>query len=317
MKKLIPSFVFIALLGAIAAPIYAEVVDKIVVVVNTEVITQREIDKALLPYYEQYRTLYKGQELMAKLDEARQAVMEQLIEDRLLLSEAKRLNIEVKESDVDARLEDTRKRIGSKKNFERALIEQNVSIKDLKARYKEQIMTRKMIDEKVGSTIMITPLEINNYYEAHKENFVQPEQIKLSNILIKPTPQLPPEKAAALAKNISEMLKGGGDFPSLAKEYSSGPGATEGGVMGYVGRGDLLPAIEKIVFEMKPGETSGVIQTGLGYHIFKIEEKMDRRVLALIDVRREVEEALFAEKARAKLRGWIESLKKSAYIAFK
>lgn len=317
MTGKISLYAVLFLLTVLSVPASGEVVDKIVVVVNNEVITQREIDKTLLPYYEQYRTVYKGQELIKMLEEARQAVIEQLIEDRLLISEAKRLDIQVREVDITRRLEDTKKKIGSKKNFERALIEQNVSVKDLRARYKEQLMTRKMIDEKVGSTITITPLEVSEYYEAHKENFVQPEQIKLSNILIKPKPELPPAKASELAKNIVDQLKNGGDFPSFAKEYSVGPGAEEGGQMGYVGRGDLLPVIENVVFAMKPGEVSGVIQTGLGYHIFKVEDKIEHKVLALSEIRREVEEALFAEKARKKLRGWIDTLKKSAYIAFK
>lgn len=317
MVKKILLLISAVLLALSSVPASGEVVDKIVVVVNNEVITQREIDRALLPYYEHYRTLYKGQELIKKLDEARQGIIEQLIEERLLTGEAKRLDIPVKESDINARLEETKKKIGSKKNFERALIEQNVSVKDIRAKYKEQIMTRKMIDEKVGSTIMITPLEINEYYAAHTEDFVQQEQVKLSNILIKPKPELPPDKALELAKNILEQLKAGGDFPSFAKEFSSGPGAEEGGLMGYVGKGDLLPQIEKVVFEMKPGDISEVIQTALGYHIFKVDDKIERKVLALPEVRREVEEALFADKARKKLRGWIETLKKSAYIAFK
>jgi len=103
----------------------------------------------------------------------------------------------------------------------------------------------------------------------------------------------------------------------LAREYSDGPGAAEGGIMGYVKKGDLLPQIEDIVFKLNEGQTSGIIQSQLGYHIFKLEEKKVLRSKELSEVRQEIEEYLYREKANEKLKGWIDSLAKSAYIEFK
>jgi len=308
---LIPVIIFIASFSS------AEVIDKIVVVVNNEVITQREIDRMLFPVYEQYKTLYYGDELVKRLEEARQNIIDQLIEDRLLASEAKKVNIEVNDKDVAARIDEMRRRVGSKEQFERALGEQNLTESDLKKRYREQTMIRRLVDQKVGSTITMTPVEANDYYNAHKEEFIQPEQIKLLNILIKPNEYRPPDKAGDTAKTVLKRLQEGGDFAALAREYSEGPGASEGGLMGYVKKGDLMPEIEKVVFNMKPGEVSSILQTGLGYHIFKVEERLEPKTLGLSEVRRDVEESIYREKARKKLKSWIEGLKKNAYIAFK
>lgn len=308
---MIPVIIFIASFSS------AEVIDKIVVVVNNEVITQREIDRMLFPVYEQYKTLYYGDELVKRLEEARQNIIDQLIEDRLLASEAKKVNIEVNDKDVAARIDEMRRRVGSKEQFERALGEQNLTESDLKKRYREQIMIRRLVDQKVGSTITMTPVEANDYYNAHKEEFIQPEQIKLLNILIKPNEYRPPDKAGDTAKTVLKRLQEGGDFAALAREYSEGPGASEGGLMGYVKKGDLMPEIEKVVFNMKPGEVSSILQTGLGYHIFKVEERLEPKTLGLSEVRRDVEESIYREKARKKLKSWIEGLKKNAYIAFK
>jgi len=294
---------------------YGEVVDKIEVVVNDEVITQSEIDRVLAPIYERYKVLYKSDDLIKKLMEARQKVIEQLIEDRLILTEAKRLNVEVDEKDIDEKIEETQKNFDSRARFEEALKAQHLSLKDLRARYKDQLMARRLIDQKVGSKVMITPVDISNYYNSHMSAYSQPEAIRLRTILIKG--KMDPKRASELAKTVSDKIKAGADFTELAKSYSEGPNANEGGLMAYIQRGELLPEIEKTVFSLKKGEVSDIIQTSLGYHIFKMEEKRPSRVLLLSEVKREVEDTIFRDKIKEKIKGWIEGLKKNAYIAFK
>ena len=298
-------------------PLCAEVIDKIAIVVNGEIITQRDIDSLLVPIFQRYETIYQGDELMMKLEEARQKIIEQLIDERLILSEAKKLNIEVSEQDVDGKVDEIIKRVGSRENFETALARQQVSIKDLRQHYKDQTMIRKLIDRKVGSRIVITPVDVSEFYSAHVDEFVSPKEIKMRNILVKPKEGLETAKAIELIKSIETRLKEGGDFGELAKIYSDGPNAETGGLMGFVKKGDMMPEIEKVAFDLHEGEVSGVVQTGLGYHIFKVEEIRQGRKLELSEVRRDIEEAIFVEQSREKTRGWLESLKKNAYIAFK
>lgn len=317
IKNIILTICILCAIAVSAVSSFGEVVDKIVVVVNDEVITQGEIDRMLEPVYQQYRAVYSGDELIEKLEEASRKVVDQLIEDRLMLSEAKKQNIEVDDKDIEARIDDIKKRVGSQEQFERALAEQDLTVKGLRTRYKEQMMTRKLIDQKVGSRVKVTPVEINDYYSKHIDEFVQPEELKVSNILIRPKSEQDSQKALDSAKEILRRLREGGDFAGLAKEYSEGPYASDGGGMGYVKKGDLLPEIETVIFSMKEGEVSEVVQTSLGYHIFKVEEKRARKVRELSEVRREVEEAVFRDKIKSKLKGWIEGLRKNAYIAFK
>jgi peptidyl-prolyl cis-trans isomerase SurA len=297
---------------------YAAVVDRIVVVVNNEIITQREIDVLLGPVYEQYRAMYNGEELIRRLEDAREKILKQLIEDRLILSEAKKQNISVEEKEVTLKIDEIKNKVGSEKDLETMLNEQNLTLKELRERYKEKMMVRKLIDQKVGSRIIITPLEVKNYYNEHKEDFLRPEEVKLRAILIKPAQGQGGEAGALqLTRDILKRLKEGCDFEGLARQYSDAPGAGEGGLMGYVKKGDLMPQIENIVFNLQEGQISGIIQSSLGYHIFKVEEKTARRTQALTEVRQDVEEYLYREKANEKLRGWISSLAKSAYIEFR
>lgn len=294
-----------------------ELVDKVAIVVNDEIITDREIERQLAPIYEKYKMVYSGPKLVEKLEEAKQKLAQQMIEDKLLYSEAKKQNIEIDEKEIDAKVQEVIRNMGSRETFDRALLEQQLTVKDLKERYRQQFMARRMIDRKVGGTIMVTPVEIEAYYNKNINEFKQPEKVKLKNILISIKKYPDPMKALSLARDISKRLREGCDFDGLAKLYSDGPGAAEGGLMGYVKQGDLLPEIEKAVFSLKPGEVTGIVQSSLGYHIFKVEDKEEAKMLSLSEVRREVEMAVYKEKVDAKIKGWLEGLKKSAYIAFK
>ena len=317
---MIKRFIFIVLFFCAVfsiSPARGEVIDKVVVVVNNEVITQREVDVILMPVYEQYKTLYNGMALVKKLEEARQNVMEQLIEEKLILSEAKKANVEIDDKEVEERIEAMKKRAGTKKDFERALLSENLTLKDLRARYKEQIMTRRFVYQKVGSGVSVTPADINDYYSKHQGDFTQPEEVRLRNILIRPKPDLPSAQAAMLARDILKKIRGGADFAELAKTYSSGPAAAEGGLMEFSKKGDLMPEIEKVVSNMKEGEVTGIMQTSLGYHIFKMEERKEKRVLSLSEVRHDIDEMIFNERVKLKLKSWLDGLKKNAYIAFK
>ena len=318
MKRIVFASVIITFLAALTALSGAAVVDRIVVVVNNEIITQREVDIMLAPVYGQYRNMYKGEELIKMLEDVREKILKQLIEDRLIFSEAKKLNITIEEKEIDARIDEMRSKVGSERELENMLNEQNLTLNELRARYKEKIMIRKLVDQKVGAKIIITPLEVKNYYNGNKDSFMQPEEIRLRSILIKPSKERGGEAGALQAmRGIMKRLKEGCGFEGLAKEYSDAPGADESGSMGYVKKGDLMPQIEEIVFNLKEGEITGIIQSPLGYHIFKVDERKIRRMRELAEVRQDIEEFLYREKAGQKLKGWIDSLAKSAYIEFK
>lgn len=318
MKRIVFASVIITFLAAFTAFSGAAVVDRIVVVVNNEIITQREVDIMLAPVYSQYRSMYKGEELIKMLEDVREKILKQLIEDRLIFSEAKKLNITIEEKEIDARIDEMRSKVGSERELENMLNEQNLTLNELRARYKEKIMIRKLVDQKVGAKIIITPLEVKNYYNGNKDSFMQPEEIRLRSILIKPSKERGGEAGALqVIRDLMKRLKEGCGFEGLAKEYSDTPGVDESGSMGYVKKGDLMPQIEKIVFNLKEGEITEIIQSSLGYHIFKVDEKKIRRMRELAEVRQDIEEFLYREKAGQKLKGWIDSLAKSAYIEFK
>ncbi len=311
MRKLSAAIIMLGGL-LLCHPCGAEVVDKIEVIVNDEMITRREIDRLLSPIYEKYKTMYDGETLLFKASEARQKIIEQLIEDKLVYCETKKYNIGIDEKEIDDKMQAAMMKVGGKEEFEKIIAAQQVTIKDLRARYREQAMSRRIIEQKVGAKVTMTPIEVEKYYAANIDRFASPEEVLVRNILISPGED--PAKAAKLAEEISKRLKEGCDFGGLAKIYSQGPAAEEGGLMGYMKRGDLMPTIEDVVFKLKEGEVSEIVQTQAGYHIFKAEERHPGSVRSLKEAKKDVEEAVFMEKMNQKVKAWLDGLKKNAYI---
>ena len=295
----------------------AEVVDKVAVIVNDEIITQGEVDKILYNVYKQFKVQYTEEELEEKIDDARTNLIKTLIEDRLLLSEAKRRNIEVDDKEVDERMNEVRESFKSEEEFRNALQADSITISELESKYKERIMRDKLIDVEIRGKISVSPQEVVEFYKGHKEEFKEPEKIKLRSVLIRVTDDRPREEALKLAQTILMRLEEGGDFTLLAERYSEGPYASSGGDLGWVRSGELMNRIDDVVFTLNDNEISGIIETNLGFHIFKAEDREESRVLDLYEVKDQIEQMIYSQKTNDKLRSWVDRLKENAYIAFR
>ena len=295
----------------------AIVVDKIVVVVNDEVITQGDIDRILRPLYQQNKDTLTAEDMAEKLDEARKQLLKRLINDKLLLAEARRKEIEVEQSEIDAKLSEVKKRFPSEEEFIQAITQENILLSDLEKQYKERIMIDKIIDKEVRWTVAITPNEALTFYDENKKDFNEPKKVKLHSILIRVGENYSSAKAEKLARRILSRLEEGGDFAALAKQYSEGPYADSGGDMGWVKENDLMKRINELVFNMEINEISGILETTLGFHIFKVEGKAPARTKTYQEVKSRIEEILYRSKVEEKLIKWLDELKENAYIAFR
>jgi len=301
----------------------ASVVNEVVAVVNDEVITQNEVDIALIPVYAQLKSTRTAEEMKTpevfdKLNEARETILEELIENKLVVQEARKANAKVDEYEVEDMLNDIKRKFASNEEFEEVIKSQGITIESLKQKYTEQIMARKIMGREVRSKVFVSPSEVTAYYNGHIDEFQTPEEVRVSNILIREdlTKGVFSE-SRGLADRIYGMLKKGDDFAVLAKKYSQGPNAANGGDMGFVKRGQLMRQIDVELFKLNPGEITPVIHTDLGYHIFKVGERKPVRIKMFDEVKEEIRSTLFAKKAAEKYKEWIEKLKKNAYIEVK
>jgi len=309
--------VFLLSLICVSALSDCEIVDKIIVIVNDEVITQRELDRKLNPFYRDYQDRYEKEVFQEKLKEMRIQILQTLINDKLVISEAKRQGVEVPESEVQERLDQMKSRYNSEDEFFLMLEEQGIGVKELEDNLKSSIMAKKLIDREIGRKIVITPKEIYDYYEDNQESFTIPPMVKVRTIFIKVTRDRDPKVAFRLINQILNRAKKGEDFAALAEEFSDGAQAENGGDMGYVSKGDMIKRIDDILFSLKAGQISEIIKTDIGFHIFKVEEIKAPEIMPYDEVSAQIERYIFNTKVRDRLAVYIEELKQNAYIEVK
>ena len=296
---------------------YGQVVNKVVAVINNEVITQQDVDQLLAVLYAQYVQEYETDELLDKMEEAKKDILIQMIEDRLILSYAKKLNIRVREEEIDRKLESVKDSFPSEEVFHNTIETQGITVADLKNRYKDQVMMKKVLDIEVKSRIAVLPSEISEYYEQHRKDFKLDEKYKVRHILIKAGNEVDFELAKVEIENVYKKLEEGEDFAELARSYSQGPNKDKGGDMGFIGKGEMLKELDQAIFDLKPGESSKPIKSRIGYHILKIEDITHSGYLGLEDVQGDIKARLFQKKFKEKLNEWLGKLRSEAYISIK
>ena len=296
---------------------YGQVVNKVVAVINNEVITRQDVNQLLAVLYAQYVQEYEAGELLDKMEEAKKDILIQMIEDRLILSYAKKLNIRVLEEEIDRKLESVKDGFPSEEVFYNTIETQGITIADLKNRYKDQVMMKKVLDFEVKSRIAVLPSEISEYYEQHREDFKLDEKYKVRHILIKAVSEVDFELAKIEIEGVYKKLREGEDFAKLASLYSQGPNKDKGGDMGFIGKGEMLKELDQVIFNLKPGESSGPIKSKIGYHILKIEDITHSGYLSLEDVQGNIKARIFQKKFKEKLNEWLGKLRSEAYISIK
>jgi len=314
IRALFLTLIFFMILSGLSV---AETINKFVAVVNDEVITQRDVDQLLGVLYAQFSQEFTGDELLKKMEDVKKDILNQIIEDKLVLSRAKELGIKVTESEINERLESVKQGFPSEKEFYKTLETQGVTVANLKDRYRDQVMMKKLVDYEVKSRVSVLPSEISEYYEKNRDKFKKPDKYRVKNILIKAKDDVGLELAKVEADNIYSRIKEGVDFDGLAKEFSQGPNAAGGGDMGYIEPGQMLEVLDKAIFSLKKGEFSEPVKSEIGYHIFKVEDIKYGQHFSLEAVQKDIQMLLFQNKFKAMIAEWLADLKKKAYISIK
>ena len=318
MKKIV-TLILLCIILFYSTCLKAEIVDGIVAVVNDEVITHAELNAILLPIYTQYKSTHSDEELLKKIDEAKKNILYQLIEDKLILQEARKIGMPATDEEVNERLEQIKSQFTNNEEFKSILASQGLTIADLKEKYREQIMIKKMINREVRSRVNVTPIEAALFYEKNKDDFDVPAQVKVMTIMIRKNEKDPEANNDSLKKikMIELKIAEGDDFSKLAREYSQDPSAVEGGDMGYINKGQMMKKINEVIFSLEPGEISKTIETPVGYHIFKINAFREAGTESFDEARPQIENYLFQEKAKERFDEWMSELKENAYISVK
>jgi peptidyl-prolyl cis-trans isomerase SurA len=290
-------------------------VEEIVARVNDQVISTSDYDKSVQDLEQQAQ---QHQWTQQQLFEQKQNLLRDLIDQQLLLSRGKQLDI-TGETELVKQLDDMRKQyhLDTLDDLQKAAEAQGVTWEDFKASMRNRIIAQQVIRDEVGAHINISPSEIQAYYNAHKQEFDEPEQVRLSEILI---PTANPDDAAqvatakAKADDTETKLKGGADFAELAKTESTGVTASNGGDLGDFKRGQLDKVFEDQTFDLKPGQYTEPIRTKQGYVIMKVTEHTPGGIAPMKDVEVQIEDQIGMSKMNPALRTYLTKLREDAYI---
>jgi peptidyl-prolyl cis-trans isomerase SurA len=341
MKKMLLLLLGLSLVPAFAA---GQVVEEIVARVNGQIITRSEFNRSK----DQLRDDVKQQDpnnADKLFSEREKDILRDLIDQQLLLERGKDLGISG-DTDLIKRLDQMRKdmKLETMEDLEKAATAQGISYEDFKQNMRNQIITQKVIGEEVGSHLNITTEEQQKFYDEHKSELEQPESIRLSEILIAPEkpaakpaenataspnaggqeastdPAKQADDAAALtaaeakANDLLKQIRAGANFDDLAKKYSSGPSAAQGGDLGVFKRGTLAKEIEEKTFAMKSGQVTDVTRVKQGYVILKVTDHQMAGIPAMKDVTAKIQDALYYQKLQPALRAYLTKLREDAYI---
>lgn len=296
--------------GAADAPPAApatEVVDRVAAIVGDEIVLLSEVDE------EVYLAGLRGEISLrdpAAIETRRREVLDELVEAKILYAEARRQGIRVERSEIDraldATLEDVRRRFPSEEAFEAQLAEEGVTVDQLRAsqraKIEEQLMVRQLVERTVRGRVSVDEREIRAYFDEHRAEIPRlPARLELRRIFVAiDVPGEVDSAAVRRAEIVQDRIEAGEDFATLARVFSEGPGAAEGGDVGWLQPADLEPAVARALFEVEPGENSGVIVSERGAQIVRVEETDPQRGLRLRQIVFLRDRA--AARARAKAR---------------
>ena len=300
------------LLWGSAAVGRAETVNRIVAIVNDDVITEADIHTSTNALLESHEDSALG----AKPDsvEGQRLILRRLIEQRLILQEAKRADLSVSSDDVLERLQEMRQHAGSDDAFVHALEEMHLSQEQLKMRIREQLMIQRLIDTKVRVGILISPQEVAKELAAHPELDRPGDRVHARHLLIRVREGTTEAAARTRIEELLHELERGADFAELAKRYSEDSHASQGGDMGWVAQGELMPELDAALFALKPGACSQPIQSRLGFHLIKVEERRSAASLSVTEANRSIFQRLYQQKFQDAFGRWLTQLKHKAYI---
>jgi peptidyl-prolyl cis-trans isomerase SurA len=317
------SILFIGLLF----PVYlsAEVVDKVVAVVNNEVITLSELEEETSGLLRSITENNPQKPILEALEEARQVALNGMIERRLIQQKAKKYNVTVTEEDIDIAYENIRNGMSlDPAEFIEKLGKSGLTVESYRDKLKSQILQSRLLSYDVRSKIVVTEEMIVDYYRENYTSKVDQGSYYLLQIGCSWSETDDPEElrldkqqTRLRTERIYELAQKGQDFRVLAEKFSELPSASDGGDIGVFTLDEMAPAMRDAVSSLQPGEVSKIIETPAGYQFFKLlsgEENATVVTAAFEAVKEVIREKIYEEKLKAAYAEWVKKLKEDAYI---
>ncbi len=294
IPAVLTAIVFLALLGGCTKR-----EDRLVVTVGERGITVGEFEDAMARFMPE-GVADLGED---ELRDLKRNLLNQLIEEELVVELARRNGIKVSTDELAAEVATIRLEFGEGE-FDPVISSRYGSVEAWKEEIRRKLLVRKVVDELITTGVKVSDEDAGAYYEANIKDYVVPEQVRARMIVVETLQE---------AKGVRKGLKKK-DFSKKAGEVSISPEADDGGDLGFFGRGDMPEEFEEVVFSLKVGKISEVVESPYGFHIFMVEEKREGRELGFEDVKERIIDKLVRKEVDREFNKWISSLKKEVKI---
>lgn len=296
-----------ALLTLFSGLSYAtEVIDRIVAIVNDDIITLSDFNKYIVSLPKQTVEINKDQAL------------NDLVEQMILTQEAAKLGITVTDAEIDRSIENVKGRLDmSDEQMNEMLTKQNLTTEQFRNQWRLQILSGKLVSTLVKGRIAVTDEEIKDLYKQYYGEIENADEVEIAHILIS-FDASEEQQALQKANKVAELAKSGSNFSKLVSEYSDDTFSKDKeGVLGYFNKGELVSELEDVVSVTEVGKTSGPVKTISGFHIIKV---LDRNTLdenSVDQYREQLRQEIYKQKVTEELEKYIAGIRENAYIEIK
>jgi len=303
--------------GAVASA--TETVDRIVAIVNDDIIRAKELEEAYRRFSEQRSPADalagKAQE---RFYEQRNEVLNLLINRTLADQVIESEGLSVSSAEIDNAIEQVKSmNYYTDEDLRQSLRMNGMDMDTYREEIRHQILQSKLVNRKVKSSVVITDADIREYYESHPEKYQEQPQYRLKNIFMALEDPSSPDEREKLRKRMDQAmaeLDEGKSFESVAGKYSEGSNASKGGELGNFALDDLQKELQSVIKILSPGDISDIVETDQGFQIFYLEDIVQPSNASLESVSREIRELLYQQAVDKKYQGWIETLREEAHI---
>jgi peptidyl-prolyl cis-trans isomerase C len=282
---------------------------EVVAKVNGEDVKKGELDMAIKTLEDRARSAVPPEQR----DAVYRQVLDRIIGFHLLVQEAKARKVVAPPWDVDSQVDQIKKQFPTEDAFKQMLQSRGVTLEQLRADTAQTVAVNVMLKNELEPLVKVSEADTKTFYEQNKTRFRQDDSVHASHILIRVPEQADvaaKAKAKTQADDLLAQIKKGADFAGLAKKFSQDPGsAPNGGDLGFFSKGQMVPAFEQAAFGLKPGQTSGVVETPFGYHIIRVSETKAGRDLPYDEVKAQIEDYLKQQMRDQKSQEFVEQLR--------
>ena len=291
-------FVLTLHLSSFSLKSFAE--DKIIAIVNNDIITQKDLNDFVHFMRMQLSREYSGKELEEKIQGLKLDLLDKLIDDRLILQEANKENIKIDQNRVQGRINEIRKQFPTEAEFQRDLAKQGLTLADVEKKISEQMLMYYVVEGKVKRKIIVRPEEVTDFYNKNISEFTAPQIRQLETFTLE-------------RKNIADAfvfeLRIGKSLEDLAARYPFTVGT-----LAVDHEGELRKDIEDVVFKLGVGGVSAPVKVNDKYIVFRLQNISPSKIMPLSEVQDKIQAFLFNKKADEELKKWLNEIKSRSYI---